>query len=308
MSKDKLVVSQISLNLSMWGLQRSSRKVIKPVIKLLLYLQTCHTKDVEALLWQIATGHAWESTEDRVSRHAAHFLAPRQSMTCKSSEECLFTPFLKIFLKAHSSPHCHVTPLVTSNSCCLPCTGRGKTSCASLHREQQDRQEAACEASPKHSQKQPPYVFHCVSPQAASLLPTFRLSEVKPWKGPRHSTQPRSVWFLPESWCVWAMHQILLYRRGSNTSTQTRNGMFSRFQTMLSHFGLPPLWLFPLELLSSPKSIDPHCASWLIGADTVLCLSPKLPQWLTVHKILPLLVNLPFGRLPRLKQFFLSYS
>lgn len=38
-----------------------------------------------------------------------------------------------------------------------------------------------------------------------------------------------------------------------NTSTWT---MFSRFQTMLSHFGLPPLQLFPLEKLSSPKSMD----------------------------------------------------
>lgn len=86
-----------------------------------------------------------------------------------------------------------------------------------------------------------------------------------------------------------------------NTSTWT---MFSKFQTMLSHFGLPPLQLFPLEQLSSPKSMDlPALIDEQVQMQRSV-LSPKHSQWLTVHKILPLLVNLQFGRLPRLKQIF----
>lgn len=73
---------------------------------------------------------------------------------------------------------------------------------------------------------------------------------------------------------------------------------------MLTHFGLPP---FDFFLWSNYLHQSQSALTALIDYRVqMLCsvLSPKHSQWLTVHKILPLLVNLRFGRLPRLKQFF----
>lgn len=77
---------------------------------------------------------------------------------------------------------------------------------------------------------------------------------------------------------------------------------------MLSHFGLPPLQLFPLEQFSSPKSMDLPAPIDQEVQMQLSVLSPKHSQRLTVQKILPLLVNLHFGRLPRLKQIFAILS
>lgn len=156
---------------------------------------------------------------------------------------------------------------------------REEEPCPSLHREGQDRQETVSEAFSKQRKTKPEPKTTYVHFSPCFTSSRHSTPHLQAWQGKAmkmskaYSAQVHEI----SAWILMCLRCTKYsFSTGSlNTSTWTRNGMFSRFQTMLSHFGLPPLWLFPLEQLSSPKSIGPHCADWLIGADAVLCSQSK---------------------------------